>query len=337
MPSMDIFNDDAFSLVSLSARANAADYTPSQLGDLGIFESDGITTTTAAIEYTEGRIALIEPTLRGGAGESTGDDDRKIVPFEVPHIQRDDAVLADEVQNIRAFGSEAEVETVLSRVDRKVAKHLRDLDVTLEHTRVGAIKGLVLSKKGRTITDTWTKFAVAEPAAFVMGLDSDATQLRGKCLDLISAQEDALDEAYTGAHALCGRDFWRALIEHKAVRETYLNTQQAAELRGAVADSFEFGGVTWHRYRTGAKATAANAGAPFIAATEARFVFAGVPGLFLTRFAPADYEETVNTLGLPRYVKQYAMRNGKGRHLEVQSNPLSICTKPSTLRRLVVA
>ena len=62
----------------------------------------------------------------------------------------------------------------------------------------------------------------------------------------------------------------------------------------------------------------------------------GVPDLFITRFAPADYEETVNTMGLPRYMRQYMMPNGKGRHIEVESNPISLCTRPTALRKLML-
>jgi hypothetical protein len=57
----------------------------------------------------------------------------------------------------------------------------------------------------------------------------------------------------------------------------------------------------------------------------------GVPDLFITRFAPADYVETVNTIGLPRYAKQIPMRNGKGIELEVQTNPINLCTQPGVL------
>ena len=51
-----------------------------------------------------------------------------------------------------------------------------------------------------------------------------------------------------------------------------------------------------------------------------------------TRFGPADYEETVNTIGLPRYAKQWPMENGKGRSLEVQTNALCMCTQPAALQ-----
>ena len=59
----------------------------------------------------------------------------------------------------------------------------------------------------------------------------------------------------------------------------------------------------------------------------------GVPNLFSTVFAPADYIETVNTMGKPRYVKQYQMANDKGIHMDVQMNALNFCTKPLALMR----
>ena len=118
--------------------------------------------------------------------------------------------------------------------------------------------------------------------------------------------------------------------------ETFLYNAGAVVLRQDVPDVFQFGGATRERYRTGAKATA-NLGAPYIAANEARVVVKGVPDLFITRFAPADYEETVNTIGLPFYMKQYATPNGKGRYIEVQMNPINLCTKPKTLRKLTIS
>jgi hypothetical protein len=48
-------------------------------------------------------------------------------------------------------------------------------------------------------------------------------------------------------------------------------------------------------------------------------------------YAPADYIETVNTMGLPRYVKQYPMPNDKGIHIDTQMNVLSFCTRPLAL------
>jgi len=116
------------------------------------------------------------------------------------------------------------------------------------------------------------------------------------------------------------------------------NEGDAQLLRREMPERFEYAGVLWERYRAGRKASAdvAGAGGSFIGDGEAHICVTGVPELFITRFAPADYEETVNTVGLPRYAHQYGMPNGKGRHIEVQSNPISLCTRPGVLRTLAL-
>ncbi len=339
MPTLDIFNDDAFSLSSLTARVNTElGYVPGQVGSSGLFEEDGVSTLTVMIEERDGNLSLIEPSERGGPGETVGNEKDKLRSFVIPHIQRDDSVMADEVQGRRAFGTENDVETVQSVLDRKMSRHYRAIDMTVEHFRVGALKGLITTKGGRTLYNLHNEFDITAASDFNFALNAESTNIRTKCFDLVRAIEDELDEPYSHIHAFVGDDFWKSLIEHKHVRETFLNTAQAGELRGSlVTDRFEFGGIVWERYRTGKKGTAANGGAGFIASNEARFAPAGVPELFITRFAPADYEETVNTDGLPRYAKQWAMPNGKGRNIEMQSNPLCLCTRPGVLRRGVIS
>ncbi|MEW6121642.1 MAG: major capsid protein [Pseudomonadota bacterium] len=335
MPRMNVWEGDGFSLESLTAAVNSEPYRPGQVSASGIFEEDSITTTVVSIELREGKLALVEPSARGGPGETTGDGERDLIPFIVDHYQRDDAIKADEVQNVRAFGTENQLETLQERVESKAKRHAADLTMTLEHQRVGGIKGIVTSKSGKVLHNLYTRFGIAEPAAVSLELDVEATKVGSLWQDVVYAIEDALDEPYDGIHVFTGRDFHRALWTHKSVTETFLYNAGAAVLRQDVPNTFEFGGATWERYRTGAKATS-DLGAPYIAANEARVVIKGVPGLFITRFAPADYEETVNTPGLPFYAKQVPTLNGKGRSLEVQTNPISLCTRPQVLRKLTL-
>lgn len=336
MPGMNIFDDDAFSLVSLTAAINKEKYRPGQVSATGIFNEDGVTTTTVYIEQRDGKLGLVEPSERGGPGETTSDEDRDMVPFRVPHYERDDAMLADEVQNVRAFGSEGDsVETIENRVTRKLARHGQDLTMTLEHQRVGAIKGIVTTKGGRVLENLYTRFGIATPAAVSLELDVEATDV-GSVVDGVRYSiEDSLDESYDGLHAFTGRDLHTQLWRHKSVKETLLSHAGAIELRMAVPDVFEFGGITWERYRTG-QAAKTDLGSAYIAADEARVVPVGVPDLFITRFAPADYEDTVNTIGLPLYARQFPMLNGKGRNLEIQMNAISLCTRPEVLRKLTL-
>lgn len=336
MASLDIFNDDAFSVQELTAKVNKATYRPGQVGRAGLFEEDSVSTTIISIEEMDGKLGLIEPSKRGGPGETIDDDKRTLLPFNVDHYQRNDAVLADEVQNVRAFGSESEVEQVEGRVMSKVDRHLADLDMTLEHQRLGAVKGIVTSKSGKVLHDLYSRFGIAVPAAVSLELDVDSTLVDNILeKDVAWSIEDSLDSFYTGFHVWTGRDFHLALWNHKRIRETYLATPAAAVMREAIPDTFTVGKFTFERYKTGRKATT-NLGAGYIADNQGRVTPMGVPGLFITRFAPADYMETVNTPGLPRYMKQVRMLNDKGVDIEVQSNPISLCTQPACLRTLTL-
>jgi hypothetical protein len=96
-------------------------------------------------------------------------------------------------------------------------------------------------------------------------------------------------------------------------------------LRADNRAGFYFAGVFWEEYRGNVS------GQPFVADGTALMIPEGVPDLFVTHFAPADYMETVNTLGLPYYAKQEAMDFGKGIMVEAQSNPISLCTRPAAV------
>ena len=67
---------------------------------------------------------------------------------------------------------------------------------------------------------------------------------------------------------------------------------------------------------------------------QCRFFIANAPALYTESFAPADYIETVNTLGLPRYAKAAVdPKFAKFVDIEAQMNPLPLCVRPATLAR----
>lgn len=332
---LNIFDDDAFSLQSLTAAFNDIPEVPTVIGGLGIFEEQGVDTMVVSIEKQNEGLTLVAETPYGGAGETVGGESRDLLDIRIPHFQRDDSVIAAEVQGKRAFGTENQLETVQERVNMKLARHARSFDFTMEHLRVGAIKGLVLNKAGGTILNTFTKFGIAQPAEVNFELTTDTTDVLGKCQGVLDAIDDALEGRGTPTRVwgIAGDTFMQDLWTHPNVKDTYKNWLAAVALRGDPRMPFEFGGISWIRYHTKPKAKAANANAPLVALTEAKFVAAGVPELFITRFGPADYEETVNTIGLPRYAKQFPTENGKARKLEMQTNAICLCTKPDSLQR----
>ena len=71
----------------------------------------------------------------------------------------------------------------------------------------------------------------------------------------------------------------------------------------------------------------------FIPLGKARLVPV-VRGLLKMYNAPANYNETVNTLGKPFYAKSEPRKMGKGWDLEAQANPLALCLAPGALVEL---
>lgn len=332
MPTLNIFDGDAFSLQSMTAAINELPEVPTVVGDLNVFEEEGVTTTTVSVEKENESLTLVERSGRGGPGEQVGGESRNIRNFIVPHFQRDDSVLADEVQNVRAFGTENTLETVQERVNKKLARHARSFDLTLEHLRLGALSGIILDKAGLTIYNLFAEFGVTPPQAVDFVLGTAGTDVRGKCRDVLDGIEDACEGArVTRVHALAGDTFFHKFVTHSKVEDTYKNWEASVALRSDPRLPFEFGGISWRRYHTKPKAKAANNATALIGDSTVRFIVEGVPELYITRFAPADYEETVNTVGLPRYAKQFPMPNGKGRQLEAQMNALCLCTRPQAL------
>lgn len=329
MPSIDIFNDDAFSLASLTAAINDQPFVPGRIAQMGIFGEEGITTTTVQVEKDGEVLELVASAERGSVGQIVLGDKRKMIPFNTVHLPQTASIKADEVQNLRAFGSETELQSVQTLVNKRLAKARRRLDATHEFHRIGAIKGQILDADASSvIVDLYTAFGLVQQVV-AFALDVETTEVRTKCLEVQEKIEDALGGlGFTGVRVLCGRDFWANLIVHKAIKETYLNSQMAAALRGDPRDAFEFGGCTFERYRGNV------AGIAYIDPDEAYAVPEGVPDLFITRFAPADYMETVNTNGLPYYAKQEPKKMGKGIDIETQSNPLHLCTRPRAVIKL---
>lgn len=332
MPVLDVFNSDAFGVTSMTAKINAQPFTPGRLGQLGIFEEQSVSTTTVMLEEKGGVISMIPNTPRGAAGVQTAANKRTARSFVTTHLPQEEQIMADEVEGVRAFGSENMMESVQAKVNERLGVLARNLDATLEHLRVGAIKGTILDSDGSTVIyNLFTEFGVSAITEQDFDLDNASPgtgALKKKCSLVIRLIADELGaSAYTGILGVCGDAFFDDLIAHSQAEEAYRRYQESALLRSSqVYDRFYFGGITFENYRGGV------GGTPFVATDKCHFVPQGVPGLFPTYFAPANYVETVNTLGLPRYAKT-ALDSKFQKHVDIegQSNPLPICTRPRVL------
>lgn len=340
---LNLFEGDAFSVVRLTQAINDISFVPGRLAELGLFEVDNVDVTTITVEKKGDLLVIVPPSQRGGPGSSIGKtESRDLRALIIPHFELEDSVYAEEVQGVRAFGTENQLETVIGKVSNRLRMHSRSYAATEEHARMGAIKGIVTYADGSTL-NLFTEFGVAANAEIDFDLDNAAPVdgiLRQRCATVIRQVSGILGGLpFTGLHALCGDAFFDDLLNHKEVRDTYKGWNEAQILRESYIGPnrssygiFEFGGIVWENYR-GANIPGAKDGAvqTFIGADKCHIFPLGVPGLFKTAYAPADYEETVNTMGERLYARQYPMANGKGRHLDSQMNALQYCSRPKSL------
>lgn len=331
---LDVFNGDAFSLAELTAAINNIPYKPQRLGEMGLFDTKGVTQRTIIIEEKDGVLQLLPTQPWGAPGSLNKKQDRRARPFLIPHIPQNDTVLAAEVQGIRAFGSQTEAEGVAQIVTEKIASMRNSHEVTLEHLRAGAIKGVVKDADDDNILyNLYTEYGVYKQADQDWDMHVAATEQAPKIMAAIRLIETALGGVpYSYICCLMGNDVWDKFIANTSVKTAYERwvgaTGAGGFLREDMRKGFYFGGMWFENYRGQVGST------KFIDDDEGRVFPVGSPGLFQTIYAPADYIETVNTIGLPFYAKQQAMEFDKGVKIETQSNPLCICTRPKTLIRI---
>lgn len=332
---LDVFNNDAFSVTSLTNALTDLKYRPGRLAELGLFSTTSVSTLTIAIERVGDILQRIKPTPRGAPGEVRDMPKRNVRDFRLRHFKRDWAVLADEVQGVRAFGSETMLETVQGLVMQKMVANLADFDLEEEAQRLGALTGLITFADGSTM-DLYSEFGVSQLAEvnFDLGNATPADGvLRKTCTQQIRKMKKALGGVpFTSIHAMAGDNFFDDLLQHKEVRDTYKGWSDAQILRDSYVGKnrgsnpmFEFGGITWENY---GEIDGEGVG---IATDKARFFPMGVPNMFQTFYGPADYRQTVNTLGQRLYAMQEPMKFDRGVEGEVQMNALQLATRPGAL------
>lgn len=326
---LDIFANDAFSAVSLTRGINDLSAFPMDLGrvgKMGLFEESGINTDTVVIEMHNNSLSMIPNTPVGAPPNQVNRDKRTVRSFLVPNLPVESQVLAAEIQNVRAFGG-TQLQAVQDVINRRAKSMVSRLDATVEYHRVGAIKGIILDADGSTtLYNLFTEFGETQDSVdFLLG--TSTTEILKKCLAVSRLIEDELGagSGFTGVKALCGETFWERLTTHAIVKDAFAFYQANRKSEDVRKTGFEFGGITFYEYR------ATVGGVDFIADSEAHFFPVGSPGLFQTTFSPASFMETVNSSGLPRYMKQERMKYDRGIDLLLESRPFSFCTKPKSL------
>jgi hypothetical protein len=338
MASLDVFRQDMFSTIALTTAVEKIPYQPGALGAMGIFEPDPIRNTRLAIESRQGKLVLIPFSERGQEGTQRTTEKRKGFVFDIPRLMHSDTVTAQELQDIRAFGTETELMQIEAEVARRVAGPTgltSNMEYTWEYQRLAAVQGLCLDADGSVRYNFFNEFGITAATEVPFNLSAGtANTLRPIINGMVRTMARASQGAFTTGTkvvALCGDAFYDALVNHPDVIRTYINWSAAADLRdnsqGAAFDAFSFAGITWLNYR-GSDDTTTIA----IATDRAKFFPVGAPGVFKVAYAPGESFEWVNTPGKPIYMMPIFDRDRNAWwKVEAYSYPLFICVRPEVL------
>lgn len=338
MLTMDVFKQDAFSATSLTASIDKMDFVPDFLGSIpGLWVPDPVRTTEIWIEERETGAIILPFSPRGSAPHQNGGDQRKARAFSTLRVADASRITASELLGIRAFGSETELKTLQGEVGRRQYKIGQNFGLTFEFHRFNCLTDAkVKNANGDVIYDWADEFDQVIPDEVDFDLDNGnpaAGAVRKKCY---AARRSILKGlkgvgSPTRIVGLCGDNFWDDLTSHPEVEKTFLNTQQASDLRnnqGSEWSSFRYGQIDFVNYRGTDDGTTLGVGTD-----KCKFFPVGA-GIFRWAMSPGEAFEHIGQLGRPRYS---AIVTDKDRNswadVEVYSYPLPVCTMPAALYR----
>lgn len=327
-------NGNLFSSMEMTDAVNKLPLVPMRFGRM--FEEKGVRTTHVALELKASRITLVNDSPRGAAPEYLGGrgERRQIKTLTTTHLAQADVLAPEDIQDVRAFGT-TELTTPESVINDKMQVLKRNMDMTREMHRLGAVKGVILDADHRTeLLNLFDVFGVTQKKvtiSFPATVPDAENPILSAILNAKRKGEAAMGgNPYSHFEAIIGSNFYDKLTGHALVRAYF---QDWLARRPDYGDNdyrkrgFTYGSVTFY------EASEVVGGHSLVDADKGHLYPVG-PGIWKVYNAPADWMETVNTIGLPFYARMEERRLGRGYDIEVQANPLTLCIYPEALIEL---
>lgn len=331
---MPINYPNLFTAVQMTDSVNTLPAMPMRFAPL--FEAKGVTTTKVMLDLKLGRIVLVKDSERNTDPENLAGRGakRSAKIISTAHLALADVLSPEDVQDVRGFGS-TELVTPETLLNDKILQLKNNIAMTLEFHRLGAIKGVVMDADGTTVLhdifDTFGCTKKTETISFPATAPENANPILTGILKAKRKAEAAMGGVpFTRLECIIGSDAYDMLTSHALVRkyfEDWLARKQDFGANDYRQTGFTYGGVTFY------ECSDVVGGRTMVAEKKGHLYPVG-PGIFKTYYAPADWMETANTIGREFYARMDEKLKGRGYDLEVQSNPLTICTFPEALIEL---
>lgn len=330
MPIANVFESDVFDVIEMTAAINKMEYLPQEISDWLPWNTESVSTCMVAIEQRGNSFDIVEARPLGAPPAQIEDDDREAIPLLVPHYPTEITVQPGEVQGVRAFGTDATLETATNVRDRKLLKARRSHAATLEFTRAGAIQGKIPSKSGATIVDLFEKFGVVQTQHDI-DFTSGNTDVLAELIEAKEKSEQALGAYMVEGYMLpVGPALYKSIVSHPSVFKAWERWQDGARFRADNRKGFEVvEGVFLASYNKGI------VGSTRFMPSDEGFLCPIAEDMYQTRLAPANHMQFVNTPGLPVYVIPGRSDDyDSGFKAKVEANHVSWVNEPTSIVRI---
>jgi len=342
MPQLDFIRDPRFSIGPMS---DAIMNTPNEYGLLNmmrLFQGRSISETTVKVDIKNKQLNIIPTSPRGAPAVKDSSDSRSMKTFPTFRHALGASLLADEFQNVRKFNSDGEHEVFEERLMEKLDDLGQKHRQTQEYLKWGALKGDVFDADGLTVLfNVYTEMGETQKSVdFKLGTTTADPMQDGTDALLDHIELNANGEPVTGVLKICSPGYHTKLMKNEDFRKAYANYAnmpgQPNPLRENLRDGFWHKGI-WYVRHLGQVTFLAGDGTKtthkFIPDNESIAIPLGTRDVFRSYWAPADYIETVNTLGQEIYAKTKIMDYDRGIEIETQSQCLHFVLKPRLVTR----
>ncbi|GGG59806.1 minor capsid protein E [Salipiger pallidus] len=338
MAHINIFKGDGFSAMALGEAIRMIPNQWGTIGAMGLFTAKAIRGTVFSIEKKDGVLQLVQSSERGSPLPGQARGKRKMVDFRTERFGLKSRITADDIDNIRAFGSETELKQAQDEVMDRQEELRGSIDITREYHRAGALQGVVLDADGSELMNLFDKFEINRKSVdFTFG--TATTDLAAKCKEVTRhIRLNLMGDVMAGVGSLIHPDFTDKLMGHADFKERYKYYQNANggdPLRDDTSDGFEFGGIRWKEYLAEApvpQEDGTTVTRSFIGEAKAAFFPLGTRQTFRTFNGSPDYVGMANTPGRDFYSAVFPDRQ-EDRFVDVEAmmQNMQICMRPGVL------
>ena len=337
---LDVFEGDLFGAISLTEGINKIPYQPTRA--VGIFATEAVFTEDVAIEEKHGKLTLVPTNARGSMPEFDTEAVRLGRKYAVPHLPKNNRIMASDLEGVRSFNSADRLEGVNEKVADMLASIQADHATTWEWHAIHALTtGVVLDADGSTTIYDWnTEFGIT-PSAAPISLTAAATDVDSPKLACHLARRQIMDslggENITGISAFCNAAFMDQFTTHPLVTADHNRWRETQVSRDNQAYNFvDLYDIHFEEYR------GSIGGVSFVddpTGNDLPIAYAyptGTRNIFKRYNAPSPQIPFINTRGRDIYVEQMLNKWRTAIEFYSNSNPMFINQRPQCITRMAI-